>query len=393
MNAIKALIWLLSANLVHTTYTQDEWMTILIHGSIGVGANLNGRTLSLIKKDCIEGTPYEQSVLQIRQHPYVSTLHPLGDFGLHPIPQESPSINGGVIFSELYTSMAKAFGISEKNTFYTFGWSGLISEKERIRTARRFYEELRTCIEEKKKAHEQLKVRLIAYSHGGTMISNFAQLRAQEFCHDTFCIDETILVGVPLNKQLSQAFSCKPFQQIFNLYSRADKVQRIDIFTSPYILSERTFRNQFPCLTQIEFRYTAPLRQLPQQVLPSGMRGTVNQSPGHVEWWSFGWANAMYRKNLDMYPLSGAVFIPFLIHAAQKFPRSHFQVDIRPEQEQALLMSYCDKETTCIPFMTQGAYQAFLNKAFSLHPYFSDQRDTFICLESSLEREAYQYAS
>ncbi len=394
MKAVTTLIVLFSFTFGVRAKGVEEWITILVHGSIGVGANLNGKTIALIKKDCIEGSTYERNVLKMRQHPYINTLHPLGPLGLHPVPQDDPGVNGAVIFSKLYTAMAAEFGCCEQNTFYTFGWSGLISEKERLRTARTFYTKLSRLINEKKKAGVNLKIRLIGYSHGGTMFSNFAQLRATEFCRDTFCIDETILVGIPINKAITQAINCPPFQRVYNLYSLADKVQRIDVFTSSYVLSERTFKGkEFPLLTQIEFRYTATLRPLPNKVLPSCMRGVINQSPGHVEWWSFGWVNSMYRKNLDMYPLSGAIFIPFLVYASKKLPSAHIQVDLRPEQERAYLQSRCNECSVCIPFMTQEAYQAFLDKALLLHPYYSEKCKDFRKLEDSLEMQPYQYAS
>ena len=395
MKAVTTLISLLSFSIWFTACAgTDEWITILVHGSIGVGANLNGRTISLIKKDCIEGSAYEQNVIKMRQHPYINTLHPLGPLGLHPIPKDDPKVNGAVIFSELYTTMAAHFGCQEQNTFYTFGWSGLISEKARQQAARTFYQELSQLLAEKKMTGTNLKIRLIGYSHGGTMFSNFARLRATEFCRDTFYIDETILVGIPVNKAISESITSAPFQRVYNLYSLADKIQRIDVFTSTYVLSQRTFTGkEFPLLTQIEFRYTSALRPLPNQVLPSAMRGIINQSPGHVEWWSFGWVNSMYRKNLDMYPLSGAIFIPFLLYASKKLPRNHIQVDLRPAQEQAYVRSQCGECTICVPFMTQEAYQSFLDKAHFMHPYYSDKREEFLKLESSLEMRPYQYAS
>ncbi len=396
---MKAVYALLGITFIISTHAQEreQWVTILVHGTIGLGVNFNGRTFNLIKKDRIEGSLYERNVIKHRQNPYANTLQPLGPFGLHAVSLNNQSVDGAAIFSELYTAMAEQFGYNEKNEFYTFGWSGLISEKERVRTARAFYQELRTLIKEKTKANERLKVRLIGYSHGGTMFSNFARLRATEFCNDTFCIDETILIGVPLSKNLMRAFACPPFCRIYNLYSLADAIQRIDIFTSQYFLSERTFKGkeEFPLLTQIEFCYTAPLRPLPNKILPQGMRGIVTQSPGHVEWWSFGWAKSMYRKNLDMYPLSAAVFVPFLLYASKQVKRSHIQVDLRPEEQQAYIQPICltCEETICIPFMTQEAYQAFLDKALLYHPYYSNKCEAFKKLEATVGNDSYQYAS
>jgi hypothetical protein len=333
----------------------------------------------------------------MRQNPYVHALQPLGEFGLHPIPEHDKELNGSAVFSELYKSMAAHFGSIEQNSFYTYGWSGLISEKERQREACIFYKELRGLIQKKKQVDENLKVRIIAYSHGGTLISNFAKVRATEFCEDTFTIDETILVGVPLSKKITGLFACLPFTRVYNIYSVTDKIQRIDVFTSSKLFTERTFKGKelFPDLTQIEFRYTAPLRRLPGKVLPSGMRGIITQSPGHVEWWSFGWTRSMYRKNLDMYPLSGAIFIPYLLYASKQVDKQHIQVDLRPEEEIAYIQSICSDKpcNICIPFMTQQAYRAFLDNASLYNPYSTGKREAFLKLESSSQLEPYQYIS
>lgn len=394
---MKAVAALLSISFITSIHAQQEWVTILVHGSVGLGTSLSGRTLNLIKKDCIEGSVYERNVKKMRQNPYVHALQPLGELGLHPVPDHDKELNGSAVFSELYKTMAAHFGCTEKNVFYTYGWSGLISEKERQREACLFYKELRAFIQEKKSVDKNLKIRLIGYSHGGTLFSNFAKLRATEFCQDTFYIDETILVGVPLSTKITGLFACPPFARVYNIYSVTDKIQRIDVFTSSQVLTERTFKGKelFPDLTQIEFCYTAPLRRLPGKVLPSGMRGVVTQSPGHVEWWSFGWTRSMYRKNLDMYPLSGAIFIPYLLYASKKLPKQHIQVDLRPEEEQAYVQSIsCDEPSTvCLPFMTQQAYTAFLENAFLHHPYSTSKCEAFLKLESSLQLQPFQYIS
>lgn len=390
---MKRVVTLLSISFVGCMFAQEQWITVLVHGSIGLGANFNGRTISLIKKDCIEGSRYERTVKTMRQNPYVHSLQPLGPFGLHPVAKKCQNLDGAVIFTELYSMMCSYYAPTEQNTFYTYGWSGLISEKERQRAARAFYIELRSLIEEKKNANEQCKIRLIGYSHGGTMFSKFAQLREKEFCNDTFTIDETILVGVPITECITSSFACAPFTRVYNIYSKADKVQRLDIFTSSYFLSQRTFttKQSFPQLTQIEFCYTACLKPLPGKILPSRMRGIITQSPGHVEWWSFGWARSMYRRTLDMYPCSAALFIPYLIFASKKLTQPHLQVDLRPYEEQAYVQASCCSESPIrVPFLTCEEYGAFLNKACD---FYEEKRELFKNLEASLDLPAYQYAS
>ena len=372
------------------TDNAEEWITILVHGAIGFGANLKGRTISQIKRDAIEGSVYERNVLKIRKHPYLFALQPIGKYGLHLIPKND-CLNAASIFSELYTAMAERFECKESNTFYTFGWSGLISEKRRQCAARKFYCLLKELIAAKKKLHPNLKIRLIGYSHGATMFLKFAKLREKEFCKDTFMIDQTVMLGLPVNKEVTKAVTCPPFKKIYHIYSKGDKIQRLDIFTSTYVFSERTFKGlDADNLTQIELRITAPLRRMPNKVLPANMRGMINQAPGHVEFWSFGWTESMYRKNLNIFPLNGATFIPYLIHAAHKLPEEHIKVDLRPTQEKAIVESLCGGNELCIPFMSQADYTAFLEKALAYHPCYSACKEEFLRLEASVDVKAYK---
>jgi len=393
MKSAYKLILFLYITFIPTLFAAQAdatWATILVHGTLGIGANFSGRTIALIKRDSVTDSLYEKNVGKIRVNPYLFALQPVGHLGLRKVLKEDAPINAAYIFSVLYDDMAKQFGSTEKNSFYTYGWSGLISHKERYKAARTFYIQLKELIENHPKDQPPLKIRIIGYSHGATMFVNFADIRKKEFCADSFIIDETIFLGVPITRGITNAIGCPPFGKVINIYSNADKVQRLDIFTSAHFFSERTFKKK--CLTnvtQIELKYTAPLRQETKRTLPSFMRGTINQSPGHIELWSFGWARSMYRKNLDMFPLCAGLFIPFLIHAAEKLPAEHITVDIRPCNEQAYLKSFCGKQTSKIPFMTEAQYTAYLNKALTFHPHNTEHLETFLKLESSVDVNAY----
>ncbi len=73
MKRVLTLIVLLSISTIHSPLcaqsTSEEWITILVHGAIGLGANLSGCTISLIKRDVIEGSTYERNIKAIRNHP------------------------------------------------------------------------------------------------------------------------------------------------------------------------------------------------------------------------------------------------------------------------------------------------------------------------------------
>ena len=74
-----------SSSLVLSAPPSEEWITILVHGIIGFGANFCPRTLFLAKHDEIEGSKYEQQVSSMRTHRYLSTVQPTGSLGLDSV--------------------------------------------------------------------------------------------------------------------------------------------------------------------------------------------------------------------------------------------------------------------------------------------------------------------
>ena len=287
--------------------------------------------------------------------------------------------------------MLSLYGESQKNRYYTFGWSGLISEKRRFAEARCFYKNLRSLLGRFKKEGKKPKVRIIAYSHGANVSLNMADIRSREFCTDQFVIDELILVGLPIQAVTTKQVQSPFFKDVYSIYSRGDKVQRIDATSpSPYnIFSQRTFKGRF-CkkITQIELRFTAPLRKNPQYCLPPNMRGVINQSPGHTELWFFGWVESGYRKNLHMYPLPGSVFIPFLQAVAREQKCANFQVDLRPEKENAVVRT--DDGCEVVSFMNLAEYNKLIAKAFSFDPSNECYKNEFVKRQLSVDIKAYR---
>jgi hypothetical protein len=118
------------------------------------------------------------------------------------------------------------------------------------------------------------------------------------------------------------------------------------------------------------------------------MRRTHNQSPGHTELWFFGWAESGYRKNLHMYPLPGAVFIPYLMSVAQKEQSCNFQVDLWPEKEEAIVRTGCTASK--VPFLCKQEYTKLIEKAFSFDPSRPAYKETFVKHQLSVDIKAYR---
>ncbi len=357
----------------------DEWATILIHGTVGFQANASFKTISQIKKDEIEGSDYERNVLAVREHPFLFALQPMQKMGLHPVKKTKGFLEAAYAYSILYEEVQRLCGIKEKNQFYTFGWTGLISKKRRYREALQLYKEVRAL------AHKK-KVRVIAYSHGATLLLQLAKVRECEFPNDTFSLDEIVLVGIPVQSETTQQIYSPLFKKIYNIYSRGDKVQRLDIFTSDKFFTHRTFKGKLPeSLTQIELRVTAALRKNPCYCLPPNMRGIINQSPGHIELWFFGWTTSNYRKNLNIYPLPAAVFIPYLTCTAQKETSSHVQIDIRPERELAFLKSLSCERFEEVPFFSLTDYTALITQSLEFHPSQEEYKEMYEALQFTID--------
>ena len=375
-----------------------EWITIIIHGTVGFQANLCYKTILQAQADCIEGSDYERKVLAMREDPYLFSLQPMQRIGLHKVPTTDNELNAASTFVSLYKDVQHACGIREKGEFYTFGWSGLISIKRRYAEARILYKKIREKIGTYHKSGKKVKVRLIGYSHGATLLLNIADIRACEFPADTFVINEAILLGLPINRRAHIQITSPVFEKIYNIYSREDAVQTLDAFSQDDFFSSREFIG--PCLpqslTQIEMKVTACFRR-DGRCLPSRMRGLYNQSPGHIELWFFGWAHSGYRQNLNIYPLPAAVFIPYVKCAAHKLCCKNVLVDLRPNQNivrirantgvaKTNLASLAKTGIECatMPFLNAKTYEALREKAMELHPHNQEYKRSIARIEKTL---------
>ena len=365
---------------------QEEWITVLIHGIVGLQANFSLVTLIQATKDLTAGTSYEKNVLDLREHPYLSMIQPIGKLGLHPVVQKKNCLLAAYAFGELFSSMERICGINRKNRFYTFGWSGIVSQKRRLCEARLLYQELKKELSCLQKEGKSPKVRLIGFSHGATLLLNLGDLRTQEFSCDRFYIDETYLLGMPVTRTTTRQAHSSLFKKIYAFYSLQDSVQKLDIFSSTKdFISHRLFKGRLPeGLTQIELKITAPLRPNPAYTLPPFMRGVINQSPGHSEFWFFGWTQGSYRKNLNMYPLPASIFTPYLVQSANKVSCKSIQIDIRPYKECAFIRSPNKCDVSTIPFLSHHDYTKLINEAFSFHPSNQSYKENFLEHQASI---------
>jgi len=155
---------------------RQPWMTIFVHGSFGSVLGL--LNLKQLIADDVAGTAYKKASGRMRKDPYFFGDQPLMKKGLVAV---APTFDIGVTDNKkyavypmlkVYESMTEyAKPSKEKNYFYTFGWSGLMSQSRRRKEAIRFYNALHEELEKYHKIGIYPKVRILAHSHGGNLVA------------------------------------------------------------------------------------------------------------------------------------------------------------------------------------------------------------------------------
>lgn len=301
---------------------EEKWITIFVHGSIGIEKHLNYENCRSLFQDNILYSDYHLATERRRFEPSLFENQAIQTKGLAPIIPTS-SYNGSIIFAQLFEKISRITEPTRKNSYYTFGWTGLVSVSMRYRESYLFYNELRDeLIKLEKQNHIRPKIRIIGYSHGGNIALNLSKIRRESFPDDHWHVDELILLGAPLQK--INAFEANQndfFKKIYNIYSRADFVQCLDLF-SPYdFFSNRSFsqlnRTEEQChIYDIELR----MHQLHNELLQDTpfaqnvqLHNLKKRSPGHAELWFFNWNTTHYRSDFCLNPLPISIFIPSII--------------------------------------------------------------------------------
>jgi len=257
---------------------QEAWMTVLVHGSFAT-------TLGLISvfnviKDKVRKTNYKKMTRLMRNDPFFYQMQPLQELGLKPLtptfdPQDMTHKHAAFPISAAYKVLNDiAHNEKEKNHFYTFGWSGLVSQARRRKEALKLYMALVKEYLALQAEGITPKIRLIAHSHGGNLILNaagihellqkgieneptadrypdadqlssmkqlHALLKAQNAQHTIapFHIDELVLLGTPIQPDTLAFFLSPFFKKIYNIYSDDDIIQSMDWVSTRRYYSEK----------------------------------------------------------------------------------------------------------------------------------------------------------
>ena len=235
------------------------------------------------------------------------------------------------------------------NTYYTFGWSGLLTNSERIKNGQYLIEDIKN---ELSNFDKMPKIRLIGYSHGGNIILNMAKFISEN--NLPFIIDETIFLATPVQKENDYLINHPVFKKIYNFYSTSDVAQRADKFSTQYFFSHQKFGRQ--CLdvpdklTQIQIRVTKSIYNL-YNYIKNNIKRKFHVDPHHGEMWSFGWAPKAYRAKFPLYPLPIVSFVPTIINNINCIPNlsNDLSIDLKPIEESMSIRDNANKLKHDIP--------------------------------------------
>ncbi|MFA6263599.1 MAG: hypothetical protein WCW33_03465 [Candidatus Babeliales bacterium] len=272
---------------------QEHWMTIFVHGSFG--SILGFLNFSDVISDHVYGTEYQQITAKMRNDDFFFRRQAILQQGLIPF---EPSLDARRIEPRKFAiyPIVKAYEIindavyegKQKNYFYAFGWSGLLSQTNRRSDAIRFYNAL--CAEVDRLRHQGIhpKIRIITHSHGGNLALNLAavhklltmsladeqvkfssvpqedeslrematlikKLPSRETARTKFgqeiwdyvpvdktlVVDELIMFASPMQPETECFCNAPIFKRVFNLYSGEDWVQRFDWVSSKHATVSR----------------------------------------------------------------------------------------------------------------------------------------------------------
>ncbi len=277
-----------------TQVGQEKWITIFTHGAFGSVLGLLN-TFEVIK-DNIKGTRYKKLIGKMRKNPHFYTHQPILQKGLvkiKPSFELSASKNNKYaaypIIKAYETILQEISPAKEQNFFYTFGWSGLMSQNQRRKEAIRFYNALNDEISKYSQMGINPKIRIIAHSHGGNLALNLAAVKTclnnlenkseleviainDDEKESLLCmmqriknlptkenvktkkgqkvfdyipikkdlvINELIMFGTPIQAETEYFAFHDLFQKVYNFYSEEDIVQKMDWITTKKYYSEQ----------------------------------------------------------------------------------------------------------------------------------------------------------
>lgn len=362
-------------------------------------------------KDNVHDTPYSRTVELMRQDPVFYQNQSMQEIGLKkvdPTILEKNNASGALaMVFETMSNFAHA-GKPVENHYYTYGWTGLLSKKQRFLDAQTLYNLLGEEVAKFKAQGINPKIRVVGYSHGGNVCLNLALARQEDEKESNtpprltvndgkesktpsqFTVNELVLLGMPVQHE-TDFLVCDPmFEKVYHIYSRGDRVQKLDFFSLNRFFSRRVFQSrkgfklpdkliqiQIKCtrIVPSNAKRTQQRRQDPTYAYnfknPAVIGGKAHYmrdaSPGHTELWFFGWTPIHYRDHFPLNPFPIVAVLPIILHVTNDFQEKNLfskptLIDIRPEHEIMVIKNQKSKRVlTFARFLSKSEQEKLTN--------------------------------
>ncbi len=357
---------------------REKWFTIFVHGIISVKPHLNVHNIIRLMRDDIANTVYARAVEIMRKDDFFYKYHAMQEVGLLPVNINSTEPGAAAsVFARAFDTVAKfANPNMPQHEYYTFGWSGLLSQYMWNLEAELFYKKLHDLVATTRAQGYEPRIRMVGYSHGGTFALHLAL-----FDSGFFSVDEMWLIGVPVLPSAYDLIKRPFFKKIDHFYSYGDRVQPLDCFGFNRFFSDRAFyptaKNPLPeKLTQIQMKFRRPV--FAQKTCPIHKNGCTkinrsrmrNADPGHTELWSFGWSPASYRSNFPLNPLPATVCLPFFAQtiANERLHGTHTSIEVYSNHEFMMISGSTIKKTIQTSFLPDYLLNALKQDALACRP-------------------------
>ena len=314
-------------------------MTIFVHGTFGPMLGL--LSFPKVVSDDLKGTLYRKVNKKMRKDPYFYQDQAIFTRGLHQLsPSFTPHYHknkklAAQPIAKAYQSIQQVVSTANgTHYFYTFGWSGLISQSKRRIDALRFYNCLIEEVNRLKKRHGKLpQIKVLAHSHGGNICLNLIgiskllstkgtlkpytshpngdKLEALNKLYDLIkalptkqdarrknglkdfdyqpteklpAIEELVLFGTPIQPETESFLTSAKLKNIYHFYSQQDFVQQLDWVStkkfysnqrlSQYVLDKnKDEHNVYQCRIMYEHEYLK--KSLPKTEEESSFWGKI----------------------------------------------------------------------------------------------------------------------
>ncbi len=313
------------ASIFQAKVIQEEpWMNVFIHGSFKVF--LGFLSFSQVVNDNLKESPYKKITKKLRTDDFFfrgqamlqqGLIRIIPSFDLASTGNKKlaafPIIQAYRVIDELITHN------NNHDLYYTFGWSGLISQQRRRKESIRLYNAIQEELKALKKQGIKPKIRFIVHSHAGNLSLNLAAInkimasgiflstptfssnhdeqesiekmleefkklparpdishkktqRRFDYVPDQapLTIDELIMFGVPIQPETEPFFLSDTFKYIYHFYSDEDVAQQLDwVSTRNYISGQRisdailqaaTQQKKAPRIIQAKIMYDRPYK-------------------------------------------------------------------------------------------------------------------------------------